>query len=340
MFIPKRIIFEKNVLKYPIAERILQQFQNDPSIEIIHLTNNRIADKIPGEDLYTRFHEGKKTLIVDTKKSLKFQSCKPSAHYQLPLVTGCMGKCQYCYLHTRQDDKVFIRVHANLNEILEQTLDYIAARLPEITLFEGSATSDPIPVDPYTNALRDTIIFFGEQTKAQFRFVTKYNDVAHLLEIPHKGKTEARFSINTETVISTYEKGTASRNKRIEAAIQMANAGYPIGFLIAPVFIYPYWQDEYIDMLHFLKERLPSDLSHTVTFEIISHRYTTAAKNRILQIFPETTLPMDEETRKFKYGQFGYGKYLYPKDEMQEIKRFFQQQIKQIFPYHELKYII
>lgn len=340
MFIPKRIIFEKNVIQHPIAERILQKFQNHSDVEIIHLTNNRIADKIPGEDLYTRFREGKKTLIVDTKKSLTFQSCKPSAHYQLPLVTGCMGKCAYCYLHTRQDDKVWIRVHANLKEILQQTSDYITSRLPETTLFEGSATSDPIPVDPYTHALRDTIIFFGKQTRARFRFVTKYNDVTHLLEIPHHGHTEARFSINTDTVISDYEKGTASRNKRIEAAIQMAEAGYPIGFLIAPVFIYPNWRAEYTDMLHFLKERLPHSLSYPVTFEVISHRYTTAAKNRILQIFPETTLPMNEEARSFKYGQFGYGKYLYPKEVLTEIKQFFRQQIEQIFPHHELKYII
>src|SRR3712207_8832628 len=51
-----------------------------------------------------------------------------------------------------------------------------------------------------------------------------------------------------------------------------------------------------------------------IIFEVISHRYTTKAKNRILEIFPETTLPMEDEDRKFKYGQFGYGNMFILKD--------------------------
>lgn len=88
MFVPRRIIYEKDVMNYPVAQQVAECFQDHSEIEVIHLTNNRIAQHIPGDNLYTQFREGKKTLVVDTKKSLKFQSCKPSAHYQLPLVTG------------------------------------------------------------------------------------------------------------------------------------------------------------------------------------------------------------------------------------------------------------
>lgn len=340
MFIPKRIIFEKDVLSYPIAQQVMEMFKSKPGIEIIHLSSNRIKEHIPGDDLYTQFREGKKTLVVDTKKSLKFQSCKPSAHYQLPLVTGCMGQCEYCYLNTNLGDKPFIRVHANVDEVLKQAEKYIQERLPKITLFEGAATSDPIPVEPYTHALQKTIEYFGGHTHGRFRFVTKYNDVDTLTGIAHNEKTEARFSINTAYIINTYEKGTASRDKRIEASIKMAEAGYPVGFLIAPVFIYPNWQKEYCELLHILKEKLPKQLKFPVTFEVISHRYTTVAKNRILQVFPESTLPMNDEERKYKYGQFGYGKYVYPSEELSQIKTFFSDQIEKIFSNKEVKYII
>ena len=75
-------------------------------------------------------------------------------------------------------------------------------------------------------------------------------------------------------------------------------------------------------------------------FEVIIHRYTIKAKNRILEIFPETTLPMNEEERKFKYGQFGYGKYIYNQEDIQEIKDFFKEEIKKRFPLSTIKYII
>ena len=339
MFIPKRIIFEKDSLEYDLAQEILAKFKNK-DIEIINLTSNKLKQHIPGNDLSAQYKEGKKTLVVGIKKSLKFQSCKPSAHYQLPLVSGCMGQCQYCYLNTMLGDKPFVKIHANINEILDQARKYIDEKAPDITIFEGAATSDPVPVEPYTHSLQKAITFFGEQKNARFRFVTKYNDIDTLLKLEHNGHTEIRFSINTSTVIDQYEHLTASANKRIEASIKVAEAEYPMGYLIAPVFIYDNWQDEYHHLLLDLKRKLPNGLKFPVTFEIISHRYTTTAKNRILQVFPESELPMNDEDRKYKYGQFGYGKYVYPQDSIDEIKQFFTKELEELFSNEEIKYII
>lgn len=77
-----------------------------------------------------------------------------------------------------------------------------------------------------------------------------------------------------------------------------------------------------------------------ISFEIISHRFTTKAKNRILQVFPETTLPMNEENRSYKYGQFGYGKYIYNKEQVNDMKDFFWQTITNYFPESKILYII
>lgn len=339
MFVPKRIIFEKESLEYDMAKEILNKFK-DKNVEIINLSSNRLKQHIPGDDLFTQYREGKRTLVVGVRKSLKFQSCKPSAHYQLPLVTGCMGQCEYCYLNTKLGDKPFVKVYANTDDILDRAQKYTDERLPDITIFEGAATSDPIAVEPYTNSLKKAIEFFGKNKNTRFRFVTKYNDIDSLLNLEHNGHTEIRFSINTSTVINEYEHFTASRDKRIEASIKVAKAGYPIGFLVAPVFIYPNWKEEYHDLLLELSKKIPNDLEFPVTFEIISHRYTTVAKNRILQVFPESGLPMKEEERTYKYGQFGYGKYVYPKENINEIKEFFKKEIEELFSNKEVKYII
>jgi spore photoproduct lyase len=340
MFIPKRVIFEKDSLNYEMAKEIFNRFKDRDDIEIINLTSNRLKEHIPGENLFSQYREGKKTLVVGVKKSLKFQSCKPSAHYQLPLISGCMGQCEYCYLNTKLGDKPFVKIHVNVDDIFNQAQKYIDERLPDITIFEGAATSDPIPVEPYTHSLEKAIILFGSREKARFRFVTKYNDIDSLLDLKHNGHTEIRFSINTSSVIDQYEHATASRDLRIEASIKAAKAGYPIGFLIAPVFLYPNWKEEYHDLLLQLSTKLPVDLKSPITFEIISHRYTTTAKNIILQVFPKSELSMNEEERKFKYGQFGYGKYVYPKEDLDEIKEFFMKEIEELFVNKEIKYVI
>ena len=49
---------------------------------------------------------------------------------------------------------------------------------------------------------------------------------------------------------------------------------------------------------------------------------------------------MNDDNRKFKYGQFGYGKYVYSKEELDDMKDFFKKEIKEIFPDSFIKYVI
>lgn len=256
MFVPSRILFEKNSLDYEMGNRILNTFSNNPKVEIINMSSNRIKGHIPGDNIYDFYRQGKNTLVVGVKRPGKFQSCKPSANYQLPLISGCTGQCQYCYLNTNLGDKPYVKVNVNVDDILKTADDYMNERLPQLTIFEGSATSDPVPLEPYTHSLQKVIEFFSTKPKGRFRFVTKFNDVDTLLNLDHKGKTEIRFTLNTAKVIENYEKRTASFDLRLEACEKVAAASYPIGFIIAPVFLYDGWKDDYKDLLLKLYDRL------------------------------------------------------------------------------------
>jgi spore photoproduct lyase len=342
MFIPRRILFEKNALSYPIGKQIHEFFAGQNDLEIIQLHGNKIKANIPGDTLPQFYQEGKSTLVVGVKKPQSFQTCKPSAHYQLPLLSGCIGQCQYCYLNTNMGDKPYMRINVNAEELLSQAEAYILQRHPEITVFEGSATSDPVPVEPYSGLLKYAIEFFGRTDHGRFRFVTKYTDVDTLLALDHRSHTEIRFTLNTNPVIRDYESRTPSLEKRLAAAEKVIRAGYPTGFLIAPVFLYDQWREDYRQLLSGLKNRIPDDLTHPLTFEVISHRYTPQAKKVINGIFPDHRLPMSNEERSYKYGQFGYGKYVYPKDSLEAISEFFRREISEIFHDRkiEIKYII
>lgn len=49
---------------------------------------------------------------------------------------------------------------------------------------------------------------------------------------------------------------------------------------------------------------------------------------------------MNDDERKYKYGQFGYGKYVYTKEQLAEMKTFFTDNINSIFENKIIKYII
>lgn len=338
-FVPKRVFFEQDALLYPLGRELFDRFRQE-DIPITKIGSHNRVTGIPGKSPQEAYLEAKRTFVVGVRRTLKFETCKPSAHYQLPLCTSCVGKCEYCYLNTTLGKKPYLRVYVNIGEILNKTKEYIEERSPEKTFFEGAATSDPLPFETYTGALAKTIEFFGQEEYGRFRFVTKFTEVDSLLRVNHNKHTRFRFSLNTPSVIEKYEHNTPSMISRIEAARKVARAGYPLGFLIAPVILYSDWEKDYGELLLKLQEVLPEEIQQDLTFEIITHRFTIRAKHNILDVFPQTDLPMEEEDRKFKYGQFGYGKYVYPKDEMERVKEIFTDKVKNIFPQARLDYIV
>jgi len=338
-FDPKRVLFEQEALKYPIGRKLFDTFSNR-KVEIGMLkSHNRVTD-IPGKTPQQAYSEGKRTLVVGIRRTLDFEGCKPSANYQLPLATGCMGMCMYCYLNTQLGKKPYMRVYVNVEEILAKAAEYIKEREPDLTYFEGAATSDPIPAEPYTGALLQTINFFGRQALGRFRFVTKFTDVEGILDAGHNGHTTVRFSLNSADIIKKYEHNTASMSERVDAARKIADSSYPLGFIIAPVMLYEGWRSGYGEMLHELEEKLGAHRDDPLSFEIISHRFTARAKKNINEIFPGNDIPMNEEDRRYKYGQFGYGKYVYGSEELTEMEGFFRENITKIFPAAKIQYII
>lgn len=332
----KRIFFEKDAMDYDMANKILKEAK-ERKIETVFLNGNRFVGQ---RDITKKekYYYGKQTLIVGTRKTLKFQSCKPSAHYQLPLVSGCVGQCEYCYLNTQFSNRPYVYVYVNLNDIFEQAKKHIIQR-NEVTIFEGAATSDPLPTEPFSGSLGQAIKFFGSEELGRFRFVTKYNNVDSFLNIEHNGHTEIRFSVNIPSIIEAYEHKTASLDKRIEAINKLILAGYPVGLIIAPVIIEEGWHVHYSQLINLLDDTLIRG-KIPITFEVISHRFTSRAKSCILDIYEDTKLPMKEEERKYKYGQFGYGKYVYSKEQMQDMKSFFEEQIGQMNLPNKILYII
>lgn len=338
-FVPKRAFFEPAALEYPLGEKLYEK------LSALHVpiektpSHNRI-NAFKGLTPQAAYREAKQTLVVGVKKTTSFAPCKPSAHYQLPLNTSCPGMCEYCYLATTLGKKPYVRLYVNIEEILAKALAYIKKNTPDITVFEGAATSDPIPTEYLSGLLKTTIEFFGKEELGRFRFVTKFTDIDSLLTASHNGHTRFRFSLNCQYIISQYEHNTASMKERIQAAGKIAAAGYPLGFIIAPIFYFPDWQQEYQELFKTLAATLPISSQKDLTFEFITHRYTTRAKNNILALFPATTLPMDEAARKYKYGQFGYGKYVYDKPMMTAIKEYLYELTVKYFSSAQLDYFV
>ncbi|MDU4962255.1 MAG: spore photoproduct lyase [Sporomusaceae bacterium] len=338
-FIPKQAFFEPQALEYPLGQSIYDRL-TAMAVPVAFTSSHNRVPAAGSSSQQQAFRDAKQTLVVGVRRSPQFAACKPSAHYQLPLATSCPGMCEYCYLATSLGKRPYVRVYVNTGRIFEQTAAYIAERAPAVTTFEGAAVSDPVPTEYLTGLLRQAIEFFADQELGRFRFVTKFTDIDSLLPLRHNGHTRFRFSLNAPAVITKYEHLTPAAADRAAAAAKVAAAGYPLGFIVAPIIAFPGWQEEYERLFETLHRQLAGSACPDLTFEFISHRFTKRAKNQILDLFARTDLPLDETERRFKYGQFGYGKYLYPQDLLAEIKEHMLSLAGRYFPAASVDYII
>jgi len=337
VFLPELVYFEPEALAYPKGQRILRYIQ-DKGIEYrLTTSHNRITD-LPGNTELEKYKIAKRTLVVGVRKTLKFDTSKPSAEYALPLSTGCMGHCHYCYLQTTLGARPYVRAYVNIEEILAAAEQYIRERAPEITRFEAACTSDPLGLEPITGSLADAILFMAKQPYGRLRFVTKYHHIDSLLDLPHNGHTRIRFSVNAAEIIRNFEPGTSRFEERIEAAGKAARAGYPIGFLIAPIIWHEGWEEGYAELIARLKSALPPDAAPDLTFELIQHRFTRTAKAVIAKRYPNTKLDMDESKRKKKWGRWGQHKFVYPDEQAEKLETFLTGQIRQAFPHAKIEY--
>ncbi len=336
-FVPQLVYVEPRALDYPLGRELVNKFEK-MDIEIRETTSHNQVRNLPGESDFQRYRMAKSTLVIGIRKTLKFDTSKPSAEYAIPFATGCMGHCHYCYLQTTMGSKPYIRSYVNLEDIFESAENYMKERAPEITRFEASCTSDIVGVDHLTHTLKHAIEYFGESEYGKLRFVTKFSHVDHLLDAKHNRRTRFRFSINDDYVIKYFEPGTSRLNERIEAAVKIANAGYPLGFIVAPIYLHEGWEEGYEEMFEKLASELPEHAKKDLTFEFIQHRFTKPAKRVIQKNYPMTKLELDENKRKWKWGRYGIGKYVYTNDEQKTMKEALAHSMNEHFPEAKLEY--
>ncbi|MNW29610.1 Spore photoproduct lyase [compost metagenome] len=336
-FLPDLVFFEPDALNYPKGQRIMDWVKAKDIRYRMTTSHNRITN-LPGETEVEKYRMAKKTLVVGIRKTLTFDQSKPSAEYAIPISTGCMGHCHYCYLQTTLGAKPYIRVYVNTDDILSAAKAYIEERAPEITRFEAACTSDPVGLEHITGTLGDLIRFMADEEFGRLRFVTKYHHVDPLLDIKHNGHTRIRFSINSDYVIKQFEPATSRFEERIEAAGKIARAGYPLGFIIAPIIWYDGWEEGYGELLRKLGDSLPQHATKDLTFELIQHRFTKTSKAVIEKRYPKTKLEMDIEKRKKKWGRWGQNKYVYPDEQQNALREFITERIFEHFPLSRIEY--
>lgn len=340
LWMPDRVLFTPAALEEAWGQQILARVQA-LQLPIVELPRNRLTG-LRGENDRETYDLAKRTLAVVTAppSQFKLSPIPPSADWQFHLAEGCPAHCQYCYLAGSLPGPPVIRVYANLPSILANLASYTQSS--DRTYFEVSCYTDPLGIEHLTGSLAECIRYFGTCADGYLRWVSKFDAVEPLLELPHNGHTRCRVSVNATPISTRLEGGTAAVAARLTGLRKLAlpreqgGGGYPVGLVIAPIMPIEDWQDHYTDLFDQISAAIDFDCD--LSFELISHRFTPGSKQVLQTWYPHSKLDLDEAGRVIKRNKFGGIKYVYDKDTMTTLRHFFAQEIQCRFPQAQILY--
>ncbi len=270
---------------------------------------------------------GKQLLLLTRNKGAFFKACPGTREYIccgyqiLHIGSYCTMDCSYCILQSYFHPPMlqYFVNHEDLMAELEHALVQ-----PGIHRMGTGEFTDSLIWERWSDLTPRLIQRFSGQTRAVLELKTKTTAVQRLKGLSHNRKTILAWSLNTPRVITTQERGTASLNARLQAAVQCHSWGYPLAFHFDPLVIYPGCENEYLRVLEELFSKVaPEDI---VWISMGTFRFMPALKPVIEQRFPGS---------KIVYGEFipGLdGKMRYFKPLRIALYRFLAQSIERLAP--------
>lgn len=332
MFKPQAIFYEKEIINYPLGKQLMEQYKDVPKSEIEN--HNNIEEMRKKQN--SEFPNMKRNLIIGVRKTHKFVKNHKTSDYLVPYTSsGCTAMCMYCYLVCNYNKCAYLRLFVNREQMLEKIIKAANASEKQLT-FEIGSNSDLILENTITGNLEWTIENFAKTEKGFLTLPTKFDMVDEILPLQHNGKIIIRMSVNPEEIINKVEFGTSRLKGRIEAINKLAEAGYKVGILIAPVILVDGWQKLYSDLIKRLNEELSEKVKRNVFFEIILMTYSYVHTRINEEAFPNA---INLYNKDLMTGR-GNGKYGYKEGVRIEAEKYLREEMKKYFPSNRIAYIV
>jgi DNA repair photolyase len=248
--------------------------------------------------------------------------CQPA--WEMHSLYGCLHTCTYCHISE------FFHIQLNLEELVDQ-LKAKMKEIPDQQLYKYDNYSDQIPLEPEYGASELLVPFFGELDMKPPKFLllyTKSDNVDHLLNLKHNGRTIVNWSLSPETQSNLIEKNTPATAKRLLAIKKCYEAGYTVRVRFSPIIPLKNWHEEYRSMIQGLFKAAKPDI---ITLDILGFMTPEGIKQSLdFSLFDEkaqdiiSNIPAPTARSGFKH--------ILPHNYRKEIYQFMYEEIRKMDP--------
>jgi spore photoproduct lyase len=243
--------------------------------------------------------KGKTCLYITQNQGAVIKECPGTSKYTccgytiLHTGTYCTMDCSYCILQAYFHPPL-LRYFVG-KEKISQSLDDIFKQNKIFRIGTGEYT-DSLIWEEISDLPSSLVKKFANQNNSVLELKTKTVNIESLKDIDHNEKTVISWSLNTERVIKSEERGTSSLKARLKAAQKCESWRYKLGFHFDPVVIYDGCIEEYKKVIKTIFDYVSPE--NIVWISIGSFRFMPHLKPIIEKRFPDS---------KICYGEFILG---------------------------------
>lgn len=161
---------------------------------------------------------------------------------EVQCVVGCPFDCAYCPYAT------FLCLRADVEAFADRVID-LARRRRTQSLYKLNNRSDTLGLEPEYGLAPALVERFARLEGRYLMLYSKGEEVDGLLDLDHRGKTIASFTLGPPEVAELLEQGAPPPARRIAAMGRLNHAGYPVRIRLSPIVPVPGWQQAYRDLI-------------------------------------------------------------------------------------------
>lgn len=287
------LVVDETIRHHILTGRLLSRAAG---VQVVYAPPERIDEIVHRQTRFT----GKRMLLLSSPRGERVKSCPGTGRPYLCCrytvinpVHQCPMDCSYCILQDYLSSPV-TTLFIPLDPVWEQ-IGKIQDKEPgRFFRFGTGELGDSLALDPWTGLSSDFMNYFAGRRNCLIEFKTKSDRIGNVIENP-VSNTVISWSLNPPKIIRDEEAGSASFERRLEAARRCQEAGLLLGFHLDPLCLFPGWESEYEKLIETLFNTVRPD--RIVWISLGSLRYPTSLKAVSLRRFPHTALFYHEMIR-------------------------------------------
>ena len=317
------IYIEDHLQVHPRATRLLERF---PGARVVPCENYTEVFN-PAAQSFDLQKQNPALILAQKKGNLVLPApngfgISDGPNFYFSHMLNCLYDCRYCFLQGMFRSAHYV-LFVNFEDFEAEIDNTISNRHEQTAYFLSGYDCDSLALESVTGFVEHFVPFFAKRPNAFLELRTKSIAIDGLLSMPPVPNVVVAFSFTPEETTVAVEHGCPGIRDRVNAAAELATAGWPIGIRLDPLLWYKDWRAGYESLIDKLVTAIPSGALHSASLGPL--RFPSSMFQKIEQMYPRDELLNGPLIRRNKFVS-------YSESREAQLLSFVEQRLVNAFP--------